>query len=104
MPLSLGTPEILIILAIALLILGPSKLPQLARSLGEALREYRRAVSGEEDRPRAERMPEVDDELLLKLAERLGVSREGKTPEELKREILEKARERGLLEEARGSS
>ncbi|MEM0198635.1 MAG: twin-arginine translocase TatA/TatE family subunit [Fervidicoccaceae archaeon] len=49
MPGSLGTPEIIAILVIALLLLGPSKLPQLARSIGEALREFRKAASGATD-------------------------------------------------------
>ena len=36
-------PELLIILAVALLILGPKKLPDLARSLGRGMAEFRRA-------------------------------------------------------------
>lgn len=36
--------EIAIILAIALIVLGPSKLPELARSLGKGIREFRRAT------------------------------------------------------------
>lgn len=36
--------EIAIILAIALIVLGPSKLPELARGLGKALREFRKAT------------------------------------------------------------
>ncbi len=43
--MSLGAPELLIILAIALLIFGGSKLPKLARSLGEAQRELREGQS-----------------------------------------------------------
>jgi sec-independent protein translocase protein TatA len=35
--------EILIIIAVALVLLGPSRIPQLARSLGEAVREFRSA-------------------------------------------------------------
>ena len=38
-------PELLIILAVALLILGPKKLPDLARSLGRGMAEFRRASS-----------------------------------------------------------
>lgn len=36
--------EIAVILAIALIVLGPSKLPELARSLGKGLREFRKAT------------------------------------------------------------
>ncbi|WP_363321624.1 twin-arginine translocase TatA/TatE family subunit [Polycladomyces subterraneus] len=36
----------IIILVIALLVFGPSKLPQLGKSLGSALREFKEAVGG----------------------------------------------------------
>jgi TatA/E family protein of Tat protein translocase len=39
--MDVGAPELLIILAVVLLLVGPSKLPKLARSLGEAVREFR---------------------------------------------------------------
>jgi len=38
--------EFLLLLLVLLLILGPSKLPALARSLGQAVREFRRASQG----------------------------------------------------------
>ncbi len=41
----IGFPELLVILVVALLIFGPSKLPDLARSLGRGLAEFRRASS-----------------------------------------------------------
>ena len=39
----IGMPELLIILAVALLVLGPKKLPEIARSLGRGMAEFRRA-------------------------------------------------------------
>lgn len=39
---NIGFPELLIILAIALLIFGPKKLPEVSKSLGRAIREFRR--------------------------------------------------------------
>ena len=42
---SVGTPEILVILVIALLLFGPTKLPDLGRSLGRAIREFKKASS-----------------------------------------------------------
>ncbi len=37
----LGTPELILILAIALVIFGPSKLPEIGKSLGKALGEFK---------------------------------------------------------------
>ena len=39
----IGLPELVVILVVALLVFGPSKLPELARSLGRGLAEFRRA-------------------------------------------------------------
>ena len=41
---SIGMPELIVILVIALIVLGPQKLPDLARSLGRGLAEFRRAT------------------------------------------------------------
>ena len=41
----IGVPELLLILAIALIVIGPKKLPDLAKSLGRAMREFKRATS-----------------------------------------------------------
>ena len=40
----IGIPEILIILVVALLVLGPQKLPELAKALGKAMGEFKRAT------------------------------------------------------------
>ncbi len=40
---NIGFPELLIIVAIALIIFGPRKLPELGRTLGKSLSEFRRA-------------------------------------------------------------
>ena len=42
---SLGFPEIIFILVLALLVFGPKRLPQVGRSLGRALGEFRRATT-----------------------------------------------------------
>ena len=42
--MSLGAPELIIILLIVLLLFGGAKLPKLARSLGEASREFKKGV------------------------------------------------------------
>ena len=40
---SIGVPELIIILTIALIVFGPRKLPELGRSLGRSLNEFKRA-------------------------------------------------------------
>ncbi len=41
---NIGLPELLIILAIALIIFGPNKLPELAKAFGRAMREFKKAT------------------------------------------------------------
>ncbi|MTV50305.1 twin-arginine translocase TatA/TatE family subunit [Heliobacillus mobilis] len=43
---NIGFPELLLILALALIIFGPGKLPELSRGLGKALNEFRRTTEG----------------------------------------------------------
>ena len=45
MPFNLGPGELLLILAIALVVLGPKKLPEVGRSLGKGMREFKESVS-----------------------------------------------------------
>lgn len=42
---SLGVTEMAVIFVIALLVFGPKRLPELGRSLGSAMREFRRSVN-----------------------------------------------------------
>lgn len=46
--MDLGAGEILVILAIVLLLFGPSKLPKLGEGLGSAISNFRKAVRGDE--------------------------------------------------------
>ena len=41
----IGIPELLVIFVVALLVLGPQRLPEVAKALGKALAEFRRATS-----------------------------------------------------------
>lgn len=41
---NIGMPELLVILAIALIVFGPNKLPELAKGLGKAIREFKKAT------------------------------------------------------------
>lgn len=44
---NLGTPELIIIFLVVLLLVGGKKLPELARSIGESMQELRKGVSGD---------------------------------------------------------
>ena len=61
----IGIPELVIILIVALLVVGPSKLPELARSMGKALGEFRRLADDVKETIEQEmaKEPEKDDEV-----------------------------------------
>jgi sec-independent protein translocase protein TatA len=46
---NVGPLELVVILAIALIVLGPKKLPEVGRSLGKGMREFKDSLSGEHD-------------------------------------------------------
>jgi len=48
---SIGMPELLVIFAIALLVFGPRKLPDVGRSIGEAIRGFKKALNEPESTP-----------------------------------------------------
>lgn len=63
----LGTTELLIILGVVLIIFGPSKLPELGKSLGRGIREFRGAakdikdsinIEEDEEKPKVQAKPE----------------------------------------------
>jgi sec-independent protein translocase protein TatA len=49
MPFNLGPGELILILAIALVVLGPKKLPEVGRSLGKGMREFKESISNMTD-------------------------------------------------------
>ena len=46
MPFSVGPMELILVLAIALIVLGPKRLPEAGRALGKGMREFKDSVSG----------------------------------------------------------
>ncbi len=65
----LGLPEILIILVVALLVVGPSKLPELARSIGRAFGEFRRMADDVKETIQEEAALEDLEKSLAKVTE-----------------------------------
>jgi sec-independent protein translocase protein TatA len=59
MPFGIGTPELLILLVVLLLVFGAKRLPEMGKSLGKGMREFKDSVSGKYD----------DDDTVDKVAE-----------------------------------
>jgi sec-independent protein translocase protein TatA len=58
----LGVPELMVILVIALVIFGPSKLPQIGSGLGKAIRDFKKGVTeGTDDESGKETKKESKD-------------------------------------------
>jgi sec-independent protein translocase protein TatA len=55
---NVGPLELIVVLIIALVVLGPKRLPEVGRSVGKGMREFKEAISGEhaEEEPR-EKLP-----------------------------------------------
>ena len=51
MPFQLGLPEVILVLVVALLFLGPKRLPEAGRSLGRGIREFKDGITGNDDSP-----------------------------------------------------
>ncbi|MBX9602231.1 MAG: twin-arginine translocase TatA/TatE family subunit [Bryobacteraceae bacterium] len=52
---SIGLPELLIILAVAVLLFGGKKIPEVAKGLGEGIRNFKNSLKGDEAAPSNEK-------------------------------------------------
>jgi sec-independent protein translocase protein TatA len=91
-----GTEWIVIgVVAIVLVLWGPKKIPELARSLGKAKGEFDVATQ-EFDKATKLTVDRADtrtsDEILMDTAKKLGIETEGKTLDAISQEILEKTK------------
>jgi sec-independent protein translocase protein TatA len=50
MPFNVGPGELIIVLVIALIVLGPKRLPEVGRSIGNGMREFKDSISGDSRR------------------------------------------------------
>jgi|Deesub1362A_J573_1020465.scaffolds.fasta_scaffold00005_300 sec-independent protein translocase protein TatA len=104
MVFGVGPNELMVILIVALILFGPKKLPELARSLGKAVAEFNKAkdefskesmkkIIENEIEPKKASYSEV-----VKIAENLGIDVEGKSEQELLKEITRKTSEKAVAQ------
>ena len=86
---------IILILAVVVLIFGASRIPQLARSLGQARREFEKGSKEEDTSPATKSAsvaappspPPAPDDPLVVAAQREGIDTKGKTKEQIASEL-----------------
>ena len=61
MPFGIGQPEVLIFLVVVLLLFGAKRVPEIGRSVGKGMREFKDAVTGKDDEA-PPRLPAAEDE------------------------------------------
>jgi sec-independent protein translocase protein TatA len=62
MPFGIGLPEVLIFLVVVLLLFGASRVPEIGRSLGKGMREFKDAVTGRDEDDRARPLPRAPED------------------------------------------
>ena len=62
MPFGIGLPEVLIFLVVVLLLFGASRVPEIGRSLGKGMREFKDAVTGHDENERAPSLPRAPED------------------------------------------
>ena len=72
MPFGIGLPEILIFLVVVLLLFGAKRVPEIGRSMGRGMREFKDAVTGHDDDvpPRLPQAPEDEERVAEPVAPR----------------------------------
>ncbi|MHA1977358.1 MAG: Sec-independent protein translocase subunit TatA/TatB [Candidatus Hodarchaeales archaeon] len=96
----LGPMEIAFVIGIAVLLLGPDKIPKLGKSIGNAMKEYQDALKGIKSTTESPKQmgnqfintlskEPSEDEKLIESAKQLGIQTDGKTIEQISKEILD---------------
>ncbi len=93
----IGTQEIILIVLVVIILFGATKIPELARSLGRATGEFKKAKQETERELRdvekslkESKSPEEKSSKIKQMASDLGISIEGKSDEQLLEEIKKK--------------
>jgi sec-independent protein translocase protein TatA len=81
----LGWPELILILAIVLLLFGGSRLKDLAKGVGEAMREFKKSSSGQSEKEKEE------EQSIVEAAKKMGIRTEGKDIKQILSEMSKTA-------------
>jgi len=86
--IGLGTPELLLILFLILILFGGRQLPELAKSLGEALREF--TTASRESMKQSEPKTKEDEqrEAILIAAKKMNIDTEGRSIEDIAKDLV----------------
>jgi sec-independent protein translocase protein TatA len=87
-----NTTELIVIMFIILLLFGGKQLPELARSLGNAAREFREASTNPDKYvdKKTKTKEEEEKEAILEAARKLGIETEGRSIEDIAKDIVKK--------------
>ncbi len=61
--MNLGLPELLVIAMVALLVFGPRRLPELAKGLGKGIRDFKKALSGDDEKDVTNSVPPANEKV-----------------------------------------
>jgi len=94
----IGFPELILILVVALFLFGPDKIPEIARSLGKATGEFKKAqTESENEIKRPEEPLNEKDTKIYNLAVEMGLDVKNKNSEQLVEEIRSKIRSKDSI-------
>jgi len=95
--MAIGTQEIILIVLVVIILFGATKIPELARSLGRATGEFKKAkqeaeleLKDVEKSIKENKSPEEKSSKIKQMAQDLGISTEGKNDDQLLDEIKKK--------------
>ncbi len=93
--MALGVPEALLLFGAAMLLFGPEKVPEIARSIGKAMREYKKGLQGvtkdiQNQALLDETEPTSEEDSLIQTAKKLGIPTEGRPIEDIAQDIIDK--------------
>jgi len=86
--LGLGTTELLVVLFIVLLLFGGKKLPELARSMGSAVREFTKASTADIEEEKTQGKEEDEQSAVIEAAKKMGIEVEGRSIQEIAQDLV----------------